>query len=48
MKFSTLADAHAYIRRHSEAFRARLSAVRTRYWSMDEWRWVECWTVVLR
>jgi len=32
----------------SEAMAKRHKAVKSRYWSMKEWKWIPCWTVVMK
>lgn len=47
MKFETRKDARYYLNTHTQALRAKLHIVKTRYWSMDEWDYVPCYTVVM-
>jgi hypothetical protein len=46
VRFATMAAAQTEARRQ-RAQGLRSVARFTSYWSLDEWRWVPCWTVVL-
>jgi hypothetical protein len=48
MKFATLAEARYYHRTHPAPFRKKLRVVKCRYWSMEQWAFVPCYTVVMR
>ena len=43
MKFKQYADARYYAKSQTLPHKV----VATRFWSVDLWRWVDCWTVVL-
>jgi hypothetical protein len=47
MHWDTRQAALDSLRQFSLHARAWYRVVRTRRWSMDEWRWVECFTRVL-
>ena len=48
MRFYSLADARYYLSTHTAEFRKKLRIVKARHWSMDQWCYVPCYTVVMR
>jgi hypothetical protein len=44
MKFSTLSHARYYANQHKSI---KVKIIKSQYWSMDQWKYVPCYTVVL-
>ena len=47
MRFTTIAAARQYAKLEGIRTHCKHNAVPSRYWSMDDWGWVNCWTVIL-